>query len=450
MKSAAEKVAAPKVGDKFTFFRQSGWMVMATVAGGIFMSAVHMVVSKPMIPAEYAVFSALLRVFLLMGFPAGGLQVVFAHQAAAAVSEEEQHKLSASTRAVLRSTFLIWLIMAALVFVWRHELIATLKISNPAALWVTVLLGLASLWLPIFRGILQGTQNFGGLGWVMILDGVGRFTAIVLIVQLGGQAAGGMTGALMGQVVALTLGTCLSWRVLTGPGAHFEWKPWLRRVVPLTFGVGAILFISNADVIYIQTLFSKEESPFYMAAAMIGLALVSFTTPLASVMFPKVVQSAARTEKTEALRHALAATALLGGVAALACTLLPELPLRIIYFRKPLYWNSAPLIPWFGWCLLPLLLANVLISNLLARARFAVVPWLVGVVTAYGLTLVALKDRVLLQSGYPAAAATSSDKLFSSFKLVIGTLGVFSTLLLLVAIWFTFAKPKAAPSVSAT
>src|SRR5215471_14205979 len=102
--------------DKFAFFRQSGWMIMATVASGVFMTAVHMVVSKPMLKSEYAVFYELLRVFLLMSLPAGGLQVVFAQQAAAAVTETEEKRLSEATRAVLRGTFIIWLCMVVVVF----------------------------------------------------------------------------------------------------------------------------------------------------------------------------------------------------------------------------------------------------------------------------------------------------------------------------------------------
>jgi len=430
MKSTDDKSAAAPRGDKLTFFRQSGWMVIATVAGGVFMSAVHVVVNKPMLPSEYSVFYTLLRVFLLMGFPAGGLQVVFAQQAAAAINDVERKRLSQTTRAVVRGTFIIWLAMAALVFIWRDPILAAFKISNPAALWVTVLLGLASLWTPLVKGLLQGTQNFAGLGWVLILDGVGRFTAIVLIVELGGQAAGGMTGALTGQLVSLLVGVWLIRRIVAGTGAPFEWTPWFRRVIPLTLGVGAFLFMSTGDVVYIQTIFSKNDSPFYVPPAMIGLALISFTTPLAAVMFPKIVQSAARTERTDALQHALAATALLAGTAALLCTLLPELPIRIIYFRNPLYWKSAALVPAYAWCLLPLILANVLINNLLARSRFRVVPWLVLIASGYGIVLFSLKHRLL--------AMADAGRLFDAFRLVIGTLGAFSALLLLAATWFTF------------
>jgi hypothetical protein len=315
----------------------------------------------------------------------------------------------------------------------------------------------------------------------------------------------------------------------------------LRRVVPLTLGVGVVLFMTNADVIYVQAVFSKGETPLYAPAAMIGLALVTFTTPLAAVMFPKIVQSAARTEKTDAMRHALVTTALLSGGAALACTIFPQLPLRIIYFRNATFWISAPLVPWFAWCLLPLILANVLINNLLARQRFQIVPWLLAVAIGYGAVLGALKDRVvlfsaqdvvdpvalarrvethadpvsryiwdqlapdqrqelksinsntpsnklaltdvlnrvlkgpsiydpqrfgntpvpeeidkliqshpegkellrlnrlLLHEAFPSELVPAIPKLFGGFKMVLGTLGTFSALLLVVAMWFTFA-----------
>jgi O-antigen/teichoic acid export membrane protein len=334
---------------------------------------------------------------------------------------------------VLRATFTVWLAIALLVFVLRGHIETSFKISNPAALWVTVLLGLASLWFPVLKGILQGQQKFAGLGWVMILDGVGRFSAIVLIVHFGGQAAGAMAGALIGQLVSFTLAATLVWTVLVAPSAPFEWRAWLKRVVPLTLGSGVVLCMANSDVVYVQILFGDQQSPFYMAAAIIGLALVTFATPLAAVMFPKIVQSAARTEKTDALKHALGATALLGALAAVACTLLPWLPLRIIYFRQPDYWVSAPLVPWFAWALVPLVLANVLMGNLLAREDFRVVLWACAVVLGYLAALVGLRTQIL---------SLAARNIYDGFKVVIGTLGFFNCLLLLVTIRFTFHRTR--------
>jgi O-antigen/teichoic acid export membrane protein len=411
-----------------TFFRQSGWLVVATASSGVFMVATQMAAQKWMSTAEYSVWFTLLRIYLLMSIPSAGLQVIFAQQTAGAVTERQHRELAGTVRATLQATLVIWLVMALVAFVGQRQWVTQLKIANAAALWVTVAIGLASLWSPLVKGVLQGQQNFPGLGWVLILDGVGRFAAIVVILLLGGQAAGGMTGALIGQGASLILGAWLIRGLLREPGEAVRWRSWLRRVVPLTLGIGAVQFMCNADVVFVQSLFSADQTKLYMPAAMIGLALVTATTPMAAVMFPKIVRSAALAQDSRALRLALGATALLGGLGAVACTLLPELPLRIIYLTKPVYWAAAPLVPWFAWCLLPLILANVLIGNLLARERFAVVPWVVLIAIGYGVALAALKSRL---PGLPELTA---------FRTVIQTLGVCSLCLFGVAAAFTWAE----------
>ena len=430
---------APETGT--TFIRQSGWLVVATVSSGVFMTATQVVANRWMEPVEYGIWFALLRIFLLMSIPSAGLQIVIAQQTAAAVTDAHHRQLVGTLGATFRATFYIWLIMVTVALFAQTHWIPALKITNPAALWVTVMIGLASLWAPIVKGVLQGVQNFLGLGWVLILDGMGRFAAIAVILWLGGQAAGGMSGALIGQGASLLIGVWLIRRLLIGPRERMEWRPWLKRVLPLTLGIGSIQFMSNADVVYVQTLFSAEKTPLYTPAAMIGLALITFTTPLAAVMFSKVVRSTALTQDTRAVRQALGATALLAGAAALACTVLPELPLRIIYFSKPIYWAAAPLVPWFAWSLVPLILANVLLSNLLARERFAVVPWAVLVAVGYGTALAILKPRLLQMA--------EMDAFRDAFRTVIQTLGAFSLLLLGVIARFTFRqKVRAAAAVA--
>jgi len=416
----AAKVESPPMTTQAThraaFFRQSGWMMIATLAGGVFMYAVHMV-AKQMPKNEYGVFTTLLQVVTLMGIPATGLQTVFAQQAASSLNEENDRVLVGVLRGVLRATFIIWLLMAAVVFV-LHDLVLTgLKIANPAALTMTVIIGLATLWYPIFMGLLQGRQNFLWLGWAAIFNGVGRFAAIcVVVLLLGAYAAGSMIAVFLGLTTALIIGVWHNRRYWRLKPARVDWGEWLGRVVPLTCGLGAAMFMLSADMVFVQSFFSKEQTGYYAAAGMIGRALVFFTLPLTAVMFPKVVQSAARAEKTDVLAQALGVTALAGGAAAIGCTLFPSLPLRIVYDKSFLD-VATPLVPWFAWCMLPLTLANVLINGLLARAQFRSVPWLVAVAAGYGVTLYLRHD---------------------SFKTVIQTLGIFGLLMVGVCAWFTW------------
>jgi O-antigen/teichoic acid export membrane protein len=417
---------------KASFFKQGGWMVVATVGGGVFMSAVHPLVSA-MPPDEYAIFYSLLRVFLLLGIPAGGLQTIFAQQAAASLDDRHARQLTGATRAVLRASFLIWLILAAFILMARSSIMDALKITHFAALGFTVLLGLPSLWMPVFKGLLQGRQNFSGLGWVLMLDGVCRFGSIaLLVVVLHGLSGSAMAGAFLGQVVAIIVGLWLTRDVWRGSSEPCEWRPWFRKVIPLTLGTAALLFMSNADVLFVQNVF-KDKTALYSASAMIGFALAQFTLPLATVMFPKIVHSVARAEKSDALAMTIKSTAVLGGLAALACTFLPELPLRILYFRNPTYYlTAAPLVPWFAWGILILSMAYVLVTNLLAREKYAIVPWLVMIALAYAATLYGVRDSL------------THMELLAAFRRVIQILSVYSIVILLVSMRFTWPR-KAQP-----
>jgi O-antigen/teichoic acid export membrane protein len=447
-----EKPHPPKVS-RFTFFRQSGWMIIAAVAGGVFMWAVHPVLVKPVgqvnlgavtdflnrfiqepiSKSSYGLFNTLLSILGIMSIPATGLQTIFTQQAAAAVDEAHRRQLRGTVRTVLAATTLIWVACVVVVFVVRQKVLAHLNIPDPSALWVTILIGLPILWMPVLGGLLLGRQNFLWFGWAAICGGFGRFLAIVLIVRmLGGGVTGAMLAVLAGAGGALVIYLWQSYSDWHGTRDPVEWRAWMRRVVPLTLGFGATTFMLSADMIVVRSVFPEEQTGFYSAAGIIGRALVFFTIPLASVMFPKIVQSAARAERTDVMAQALGATALLGAGAALFCTFFPGLPLQLVYEKS--YLVIKPLVPWFAWCMLPLTLSNVLISNLLAREKFAVVPLLVAVAVAYGLVLLAVSPLLGLTHHL------SQAEQLAAFKTVVQILGGFSLLLLSVSAYFTWRK----------
>jgi hypothetical protein len=78
---------------------------------------------------------------------------------------------------------------------------------------------------------------------------------------------------------------------------------------------------------------------------------------------------------------------------------------------------ATAVLPWYAWAMVPLSLANVLVNNLLARSRFAIVPALVVLAVAYGIAL---------------------TYFHGSLVAVLKTLGVFNILLLAVCMWFTW------------
>jgi O-antigen/teichoic acid export membrane protein len=407
-----------------TFFRQSGWMLVATTLSGALFYAVHFFAGRKMDQGEYGVFNTLLQVLNQMAIPAVGLQTIFVQQAALAESDAHRRELAGTARSVLKATFLFWLGTAALVFAFQGRLLADYKVQNPAALWATVGLGLVSLWNPMMVGMLQGRQNFLWLGMVPIVSAGTRLLLVGVIVWFfAGQAAGAITGVLLSMVAATAVGAWQTWPLWRGEAAKFYWKPWLKRVVPLTLGMGTSTFMFTVDMLAVQRFLS--ESGIYGAASMIGRALVFLVAPLTWVMFPKIVRAAAKSERTDVLAQALGVTALMAGGAALFCTFFPDLPIRIVQGQK--YLAAAPLVRWFAWCILPLMVSTVLVNNLMARERYQAVPWLVAVAALY-------------------ACALWQPAFHSSHVRVIQTLGVFALIYCGVCLFFSLRKGPTRPA----
>jgi O-antigen/teichoic acid export membrane protein len=413
---------------KHSFFRQSGWMVMATFTGGIFMAGVQALAGQ-MRDTDCNNFVALLGLSVVFGgVPAAALQTIFAQQAAAAMTEEKIGLLTATVRALLRSIFIGWLVVAGLALIFTGPLAAALGVKDPAALRIMLLCILSLIWGPVFKGVLQGEHRFAPLGWLLILEGVVRIgTFILLVLVLKGGAAAGVWAVFAGQYLVLAIGIGLTWKVWSAKTPiAFSWKAWLKRGAPLTMGLGAYVSLTRLDNLFVNSLFAakmyQSEVKLYMCAMFIGFAITQFIAPITAVMFPTIVRNLALSKKSNAVVVTLGVTAAFACLAAVGCTLLPTLPLRILHYNVA----AAPLVPWFAWAVLPLTLAYVLIQNLLAQERYAAAPWLIAVPVSYGLALMAQAHQLL---GMPV---------FAAFERVILTLGLFSLLLCVVAAWFTW------------
>ena len=234
-------------------------MMLTATASGALMYAVHMV-ARLMPKEEYGLFTTLLQVISLMAIPAVGLQTIFAQQAASVVNAEQQCGVISAFRGVCRAIFFIWLVMAVIVGVFWNQTLIGLKIGNPAALVVTVVIGLVAMWMPLVTGMLQGRQNFLWLGWTNIFNGVGRFGMVCVIVLLfHGWAAGAVSAVLLGMTAVIVIGGWQIrdvWRTETAP---VDWNEWLRRVVPLTLGLGAAAFMLSADMVFTRKFFPAES-----------------------------------------------------------------------------------------------------------------------------------------------------------------------------------------------
>lgn len=405
------------------FFRQSGWLMIAAIGNGFLSYGVHFLAKAPSVTkAEYAAFGTLLMVVACL--PTLPLQMVFAQQTALAVAQGQERKLAGTIQLGWLLTSIVWLLGAGIVFLFQDRIVAGWHLPDLTALWVTMFVLLFSLWQPLFLGVLQGRQDFFWMGWSTISAGAGRLAiAAILVLALSMGAAGMMTGALigMGLSACLAIGRTRDFWILRAE--PFDWKHLLGQVTPLLLGFGACQFLFTSDTMFAKAYFSDEQMGPYVAAGTLSRGLLWLVQPLATVMFPKLVQSSVRREKTNLFGLVVLGTAILSICGGLGLWLIGPLAIKIVY--KSSYLGAAHLIPWYAGAMVPLALANVLVNDLLARSRFGVVPFMVLLAVAYGFTLPWMLNH------FPG-----------HIEVVLQTLGVFNLLLFAVCAWFMWAKSE--------
>ncbi len=428
---------APSVSadsNRSSFFRQSGWLMIATVGGGAFMWAVHLL-NNVIPPSAYAEFGVFLAVTMCV--PITPVQMILAQQTAKAVALNREHELSGLIRSAWAGILVVWAVCTVVVLIFQQTILVHWRVTHPIALYLTLPVVLLTAWLPMFWGVLQGRQNFLWLGWSMMLQGVARFSIAAFAVWLirkfdmgsTGFAAGILGGVLGGLALSLIIAVWATRPLWLPKPVPFDWRALMLQVLPLLFGFGAYQILLTADTMFVKACFDDSQAAPYVGAGTLARATTWLVGPLAAVMFPKLVHAKAKSEKSNLMNIVLIGTLVLSTGGALALTIVcwwVPLFLNIMYHQM-----SGPvgnLLPWYAWAVVPLSLANVLVNNLLAKSLFKVVPALCVLVPLYIFAL---------------------TQFHTNPEQIIKTLGVFNTLLLIVCAWYTWGKKHKTEDVPA-
>jgi O-antigen/teichoic acid export membrane protein len=386
---------------KGSFFRQSGWLMVANIVGGALNWGVHFL-QKALPPnlkaIEYGDFGVFLSVAMVI--PTMSFQMVMAHQTALALATNRQRELTRLIRRLLVGSLAVWALASIIVLMCQQRILEHWQVQSPVGLWVTLVVVLFSIWMPLFWGLLQGEQSFFSLGWSMMANGGGRLlVGLACVFGLlayahngsislpgGSYAAAMMVGAALGMIIATVMAALKTRPLWQGPSAPFAWRALAAEAIPPMLGFAAFQFLFTADQMFVKSYYSEEEAGYYFGAGTLSRALMWAVGPLAAVMFPRIVHSKAKAEKTNLVTLVLAGTALLAGVGAIGLTVLGPYIVPIVYSPKFVH-DTVRVLPWYAGAMVPLSVANVLLSNLLAKSSFKVVAPVFLLAIVYGFAL---------------------------------------------------------------
>lgn len=312
-------------------------LMVGTLVGAVFSAAFHMLMGREQVlpNAEYGSLVAMLGIILVASTPMMALQNTLAHYISTrARAGRNDHTLPYFLHWVrlflVISAVLVlgaWLFCVPLAGFWGVP---------PLLIGVTGTVLAATLWMSLFQGLLQGTQEFVLLAWIPQAWGVGRLVlGTLLVLTFSATAATALVGQGLGVLTVILLGIWALWRLKLPKG-----EPPARSTDSYQY-LGSAFFclagyamLMNLDVTLAKRFFEGETVGLFAKAATIARTAVFLPIPIATALFPKVSSTGdLSAESWRLLRRALGFAALLIGAVVAACLLLPGIPWAILYGR---------------------------------------------------------------------------------------------------------------------
>lgn len=306
--------------------RDGALMAGATLVAGAFDYLVLLVAGLLLPNAAAIAFLAVMNLLKIGEQATWVIRNVAAYYTAElAIRPEAQARIGAFLRDRWRWAWR-WGLLVAGLFILAAPL--TNQLINANSTPAVMAAGLALLLFfvrPVTDGTLQGTQNFLGLGGVVVLQAVLRFGLTAVLIWLGLELVGAVLALPLAAGLALLLALWLLRGYFRAPrSAAAAQKVSLRYSGLTLIGLLSFALLVYSDAILVNRLFPEAIAGQYTPINV--LARINLFVPLALglVLFPKATQ-----------RHALGLDARPMLLLTLAATLLPGLGLTAVYFLFP-------------------------------------------------------------------------------------------------------------------
>ncbi|NOX97927.1 MAG: hypothetical protein GXO98_07725 [Nitrospirae bacterium] len=359
--------------------KQANIMFFAGIVGGLGNFLFQIFMNRGLQPGDFAAFSSLLALFVIISVPGVTIQTVIAKQVSHYRANGDQKKIASLFLQSLGKVSLLGGVLLIIFMVASRFLTRFLKIDSQGPIIITgIALGMAFL-APVAFGTLQGLQKF--VPWAVngIASVSARLIAGIILVFFGFRVAGAMGSSIIAAVVSLGL-ALFSLKFLFGqdaPREKIDFMEMYRYSLPVLGALFFLALLQFVDIVLVKHFFSKTLAADYSTASVLGRTIVYLPAAVSAVMFPKVSEEKTRGgDSFPLLKQSLIYSLLLCFGAALFFFLFPKLIINI--FRPAYAATVPPLLKVFGFALIPLALTTILVYYNLAVHRMKFIYGLGG------------------------------------------------------------------------
>lgn len=347
--------------------------------------AFHFVVSRLLGVSDYGALSALVAAIALLSFPATILTTIVVKEVAELHALGDRTKVRRLADIAIGFTFTLAASTLVLTAVLRGSISQFLNLRDPLPVVIAGLALAITLMLPAVRGVLQGMQDFRGLGISMVIEALGKCGIGIGLAAAGFGTIGAVTGIAAGSLVGFLYALFRLGNHSSRREAGIELKLDFRRLCQTASGVSvsmlALTVLSFVDVILVKHFFDPHTAGLYGAVSLVGKVVLFLGGFVPTVLLPKATAVA---QKGESPLWVIRQAAVVAGAIVVGTVLVAFFfPGRLLNLvAGPAFIEAAPLVFPYACAMSLLGAANVAAAYKVALHRFDFVVPLAAVAGA--------------------------------------------------------------------
>lgn len=251
--------------------------------------AIHIYLARLLGPEKYGVFGVCIAIITIC--------YVFLNNGVRQVVSKSSAKFPESAKYFLKKGITVQLtistILGLLIIIFSKN-IAFLFNDNDLIkpLYLSGIIIIAQSLYFVYTGALNGLKKFGCENAVLSAYGFVRPVVAILLVYLGFEIIGALTGFLIASIVAVILGIVLTWNLGNKKYDAIKVGNILKSSIPIMVIFGGITIIMNFDLLSVKHFMPEGEfSGYYTSAATISKLSYWFLFAFGSVLLPFVSSS---------------------------------------------------------------------------------------------------------------------------------------------------------------
>jgi O-antigen/teichoic acid export membrane protein len=283
LKNLKKKVLASKL------LKDNLTLLIGTTILNILGFLFHFYVARKLGPEAYGVLGAILAILYIITIVLNTVQT--------SLTKFFSNLHTLGSYAKLRGLFTrsnkrlaVYGVILTLVFVAISPLLASFLNMSVTPILILSILIVFSLTLPIVRALLQGTQKFKNLSLNLVIEGIVKFSFVVIFIAIGWGLNGAVFAMVCSYIIAYVFGLFQTRKYIKKPHEEINKSLIYRDTWPVFLTLLLITSLYSLDTLLVKHFFLDLEAGYYASISLIGKILFFGTLSISQVMFPKLVE----------------------------------------------------------------------------------------------------------------------------------------------------------------